>query len=146
MTPIFQFLGGSSLWKITSRLSILLLLLSLTMSHWPWMKEIPNVLKLMFSLHCCHKWMDFQTEIIQGKLLSEQNHILQEKMSCHYLLVWPMHRCLGNRVYYKEVWCAFDRYCSKNTIEKCCLVNTKQLLVRETTEGMTFPSNALLQN
>lgn len=92
MTPIFQFLGGSSSWKIASGLSILLLLLSLTMSHWPWMKEIPNVLKLMFSLHCCHKWVGFQTEIIQGKLLSEQNHILQEK--CH-ATIYLSDQCIG---------------------------------------------------
>lgn len=46
----------------------------------------------MFSLHCCHKWMGFQTEIIQGKLLSEQNHILQEK--CH-ATIYLSDQCIG---------------------------------------------------
>lgn len=43
------------------------------------------------------------------------------KMSCQCLFVWPMHRLLGNRVYYREVWWAFDRHYSKNIVRKMLL-------------------------
>ena len=47
------------------------------------------------------------------------------EMSCHRLFVWPMHRLLENRVYYREGRWVFDRHCSKNTVRKLLLVNTQ---------------------
>lgn len=49
------------------------------------------------------------------------------KMSCPCLFVWPVHKLLENRVYYREVWWAFDRHYSKNTVRKMLLGQQKAI-------------------
>lgn len=49
------------------------------------------------------------------------------KMSRHCLFVWPLHRLLENRVYYREVWWVFDRHHGKNTVRKMLLGQHKAI-------------------